>query len=275
MRSTLVGQPLVRFDAPLDIGPHPAESSIVEMVGVDRRRITIEFDDGIVLDTSLRWSGEWHLYRDEERWTKSTSAARVVIEVPGRVAVCFGGAGVETYRRPDARRHPILGGAGPDLRVVGVDLDAVIDRIVAVIDDGRPVVDVLGDEHLVTGLGNVVRSEVMWVMALDPYTPSDQLDEEDWRELIDVARRLSSSTPERLEVYGRLGQICRRCHGTIGCDDGDDGRTIHWCPNCQTTLEGPRPIVRHDDRTTDVRFLDEARAARQRVRIFDDLREFG
>lgn len=275
MRASLCGRPVVRFDAPLAIGPHPAESSVVEAVELDGRRVTIEFDDGIVLETVLRWSGTWHLYREHERWTKPTSAARVAIEVSGRIAVCFGGADVESFRRPDVRRHPLLGGAGPDLREPNIDLDVVVDRIVSASRADLSVVDVLGDQHLVTGLGNVVRSEVLWSMALDPRTPSSELDDEDWRELIGVARDVSTEAPDRLAVYGRLGQICRRCHGAIGCDETDDGRLIYWCANCQTTLDEPRPKPVIDERPTDVRYLDEAREARRRVRIFDDLREFG
>lgn len=275
MRASLCGRPVSRFDASLDIGPHPAERSVVETVDLDRRRVIIGFDDGIVLQTSLRWSGEWHLYREHERWSKPMSMARVVIEVPGRVAVCFGGAAVETYRHPDARRHPLLGGAGPDVRAVRLDVDGLIDRLVLASDHARSVVDLLGDEHMVTGIGNVVRSEVLWSVALDPRTPSVELDDEDWRDVIEATRRFATQAPDRLEVYGRLGQICRRCHGTIGCDEGDDGRLVYWCPNCQTTLENPHPIRVHDERSTDVRFLDEARTARGRVQIFDDLRDYG
>lgn len=275
MRSSLTGRPVVRFDAPLAVGPHPVASSIVESVTSDRRRVRLEFDDGIVLETSLRRGGTWHLYREHERWSKPTASARVVVEVPGRVAVCFGAADVETYRRPDVRRHPILGGAGPDVRELRIDLDAMIDRLVAASSDDLVVVDLLGDQHLVTGLGNVVRSEALWCMRLDPRTPSVELDDEDWRELIEIARSLSIDAPDRLEVYGRLGQICRRCHGAIGCDESDDGRLVYWCASCQTTLDDPRPKITVDERPTDVRFLDEARAARQRVQIFDDLRDFG
>jgi endonuclease-8 len=265
----------VRFDAPLAIGPHPTESSIVESVEVERRRVTIEFDDGIVLETTLRRNGSWHVFREHERWTKSTAAARVVVEVPGLVAVCFGAADVETFRRPDVRRHPILGGAGPDVREADVDLDSVIDRIVAALRGDLTVVEALGDQHLVTGLGNVVRSEALWCARLDPRTPSSELDDEDWRELVEVARSLSTDAPDRLEVYGRLGQICRRCHGAIGCDETEDGRLVYWCASCQTTLDDPRPKIVVDERPTDVRYLDEARAARRRVKIFDDLRDFG
>lgn len=275
MRASLCGRPVVRFDAPLAIGPHPAESSVVESVALDRRRVTIEFDDGIVLETALRWNGSWHLYREHERWSKPTAAARVAIEVPGRIAVCFGGADVETHRRPDVRRHPLLGGAGPDVREPSVDLDAVIDRIVAAARGDLTVVDVLGDQHLVTGLGNVVRSEALWAMALDPRTPSIELDDEDWSDLLGVIRSLSTDAPDRLAVYGRIGQICRRCHGAIGCDETDDGRLVYWCATCQTTLDEPLPKPVIDERPTDVRYLDEARAARRRVQIFDDLREFG
>ncbi|MGA1541622.1 MAG: hypothetical protein ACO38D_03955, partial [Ilumatobacteraceae bacterium] len=124
------------------------------------------------------------------------SMARVIVEAGGRVAVCFGAASVETYRTPDLGRHPLRGGAGPDLRVVRPDLDEVIDRIASEVPGHSRVVDVLGDHHVVTGLGNVVRSEALWAMSLDPFTDCSELDEEDWRELLEVARRFSSNAPE-------------------------------------------------------------------------------
>ncbi len=155
------------------------------------------------------------------------------------------------------------------------DLDQVIDRIVSEVPGVSRVVDVLGDQHVVTGLGNVVRSEALWATSLDPFTECSELDEEDWRDLLEVARCFSSNAPERLEVYGRLGQVCRRCHGTIGCDEGVDGRLVYWCPGCQRSLENRPTQSLHDERSTDLRYLDEARTARRRVQIFDDLRDFG
>ena len=89
MRTALVGQHTLRFDAMSTIGPAPVERSVIESVTVKGREILVQWDDGIVLSTALRFSGEWHLYRTVEMWRKETYRARVVMEVEGWVAVCF------------------------------------------------------------------------------------------------------------------------------------------------------------------------------------------
>ena len=101
MRTALIGRTTLRFDAVAGIGPHPRDGAVVETVRSERRRLFIEWDDGIVLETALRFSGEWHLYRTDVRWQKPMSEARAVIEVAGWVAVCFGAVDIETYRAPD------------------------------------------------------------------------------------------------------------------------------------------------------------------------------
>ena len=60
---------------------------------------------------NMRMSGSWHLYRPGEAWQRPHHEMRALIEVTGWVAVCFNAPVVETYRMPDASRHPGLGGA--------------------------------------------------------------------------------------------------------------------------------------------------------------------
>jgi len=69
----------LRFDAMSTIGPAPLEQSVIEKVICRGRHIDIQWDDGIILSTSLRFTGQWHLYRVGERWRKETHRARVVI----------------------------------------------------------------------------------------------------------------------------------------------------------------------------------------------------
>ena len=49
---------------------------------------------------------------------------------------------------------------------------------------------------------------------------------------------------ERLWVYGRQGQECRRCGATIMMrKQGPQARSTYWCPECQPWVgEGPVPV---------------------------------
>ena len=280
MRTALINQPTLRFDAVAGIGPHPREGAVIEAIRAGRRQLIVEWDDGIVLETSWRFSGEWHLYRSDVRWQKSMSEARAVIEVDGWVAVCFGPVRIETYRAPDRHRHPQCGGAGPDIRRTDVDVVALVDRMIAYSDPSSTIAEVLGDPRVMTGVGNVERSEVLWSVELDPWTEFGELTEDDCETLVDVAQRLATVGPHGLHVYGRVGQRCERCHGTItSTSSGADPRPVYWCPDCQTDpgegLVLPLNLQRVEAHPAEAMYLNDARAARQRVRIFDDLRELG
>ena len=60
-------------------------------------------------------NGSWHRYRPGERWRRPPSRARLVLEVPGAVAVCFDAPVVELLETRAEALHPALGRLGPDL----------------------------------------------------------------------------------------------------------------------------------------------------------------
>lgn len=277
MRTALIDRPTRRFDAMPTIGPHPQPGSLVDNVHRDGRRVIVEWDCGLMLETSLRFNGTWHLYRQGERWRLPMFDARVVIEVDGWVAVCFRGADVETYRSPDRLRHPRFGGVGPDLRNPRFDVEACVRRIVEHDDPDGYVIDLLGDPRVFAGVGNVDRSEVLWTIGLHPLARIGDLSFEDCHVLVETTRYLVNASNDRRVVYARNGQLCGRCHGTIQSRvHGEDRRRIFWCPDCQRSVDIaldrsalPQP---GDERghPAEVKFLKEARAARERLRIFDD-----
>lgn len=283
MRTALVGLPTLRFDAMSTIGPAPVERSVIESITVKGREILVQWDDGIVLSTALRFSGEWHLYRTDETWRKETYRARVVIEVEGWVAVCFDAPIVETYRQPDRKRHPQSGGVGPNISQPKTDLSGCTQRLLGYRYADAMIADVLMDESVVSGLGNVARSEALWAVGLSPYAKMADLSYEDCAVLIETASRIVQRDHETSPaVYGRNGQQCVRCRGTIEFKTiGNPRRNLYWCPECQGRLDRrliPNNLL-HGDHTpshpAELMYLSDAVAARKRRKIFDDLNQLG
>ena len=60
-------------------------------------------------------NGSWHRYRPGERWRRPPARARLVLEVPGAVAVCFDAPVVELLEQRAEALHAPLAGLGPDL----------------------------------------------------------------------------------------------------------------------------------------------------------------
>ena len=100
-------------------GPVPRVGRIVgsEITAVEAlgKNLLIRFDNGLEIRTHLRMNGSWHRYRPGERWRRPPSRARLVIEVPGAVAVCFDAPVVELFEQRSEALHPSLSRLGPDL----------------------------------------------------------------------------------------------------------------------------------------------------------------
>jgi endonuclease-8 len=248
LRTALVGRPTARFDAPRLYGPKPSIGRVVELVESHGKHLEIVWDDGLVLHTHLRMSGSWHLYRIGEPWRKPDGQARVVIEVPDWIAVCFSAPVVETYREFDMFRHPGYGRLGPDLCTASIpELELCARRIHEYLERDLHVCDVLLDQHVACGVGNVYRSEILWACELSPFARISSLEPSDCVQLITTAARMlranlkagqrrttNESLTGGLAAYGRNGQPCSRCGDTIHVRRvGDHARVLYWCPGCQ------------------------------------------
>jgi endonuclease-8 len=274
MRTALVGRPMVRFDAPQLIGPVPEAGRMVEVIEANKKHLEVTWDDGLVLDTHLKGSSEWHVYRNGDPWRRSYDDWRASIQTDDWVAVCFNAATVETYRQPDGQRHPGLGRLGPDLRLPTADVTEAIELLLSYPNRDARLRDVLVDQHVMQGVGNVFRCELLWAAQLSPWTHIADLKHHDAVQIVNsasamvranagrVRRSTTDETTAGLAVYGRCGQGCVRCHETIEARPvGTYGRTLYWCPGCQ---------VRHDrELPTEVREMDPHPAA---VKFMNDLR---
>ena len=197
-----------------------------------------------VLHTHLKMEGEWRVHRPGERWRRPAWQARAIVETPTAVAVGFDLGLVEVF--PAAEEADRLAYLGPDL--LGADWDAVeaVRRIEAAPE--VPIAVALGDQRNLAGLGNVYVNELCFLRGIRPTTPAGEVEAVP---LVDLASRviranrdrISRTTTgvdrrgERLWVYSRAGQPCRRCgtrieHGLLGRNDVEL-RDSWWCPNCQ------------------------------------------
>lgn len=243
--------------------PGPAVDRIVGREITDvlaiGKNLLLRFDNGLELRTHLRMQGTWHRYRPGERWRRAPSRAVLVVEVPGSVAVCFDAPVVELFETRAEALHPSLGRLGPDLLDPAVDVDEARRRLR---DPSRSDVEIgvaLLDQRALAGIGNVVKSETLFIERVDPFARVADLDDATLDRLVGTARRILVESaarrrgPERvttvdpvtrrllapgaLWVYGRAGRPCHRC-GTLvrSAQQGADlPRTTYWCPGCQSS----------------------------------------
>lgn len=248
LRMALAGRTMTRFEATRLLGPQPQPGRVIELVESHGKHLEIAWDDGIVLHTHMRMSGAWHLYRTGEQWRRSATQVRVTIGVAEWVAVCFAAPVVETYRYEDRRRHPGMGSLGPDLckPLDESDLAECLRRMADYEDPATPIHEVMLDQRIACGVGNVFKSEVLHACAVNPFLALYDVGEEQRQQLIETASALLQANLQRagritipdapggLAVYGRTGYPCFVCGTTIEMSrQGTHARSTYWCPRCQ------------------------------------------
>lgn len=251
LRPVLEGRKVVRFEAARASGSMPQPGCTITSVEAHGKHLVVHFDDGHVLQTHLRMTGRWDVYCRGERWRKPEHLARAVIETDDHVVVCFNAPVVRIHRAsratgasPSLQRA--IGHLGPDLCRADADLDEVVQRMGTIPSADTLVVDVLLDQRVAAGIGNVFKSEVLWAAGVAPDTPIGAIGLDKRRELVEVAakqlranltpgrRTTVAGPPGSVAVYGRSRRTCRRCGAAIRfAKMGTTNRSTYWCPRCQ------------------------------------------
>jgi endonuclease-8 len=211
------------------------------------KHLLVRLDDDTSVHTHMRMTGSWHVYSEGERWRRPESQARLVLSVEGgHVAVCFNAPVVELLSTADELLHPSLRGLGPDVLVTPLDVDGIRRRARA-LSPGTPIGDVLLDQRVVSGIGNIYRCDALFVGRVNPATPVGDLDDAVLDALVSTAAELLRASVDGARhepyVHRRTNRPCRRCGAPIRARrQGADARTSYWCPRCQPEVTPPGSI---------------------------------
>jgi endonuclease-8 len=261
MAPDLVGQVVRMIEVDQVVQPW-AEGSVATRCEALGKHLVIEVTgaEPHTLRVHLGMKGSWHRYRQGEAWRRLPSGRRVVIQTDAWLFVCFGPKDVEvthagSYLRPQVEH------LGPDL--LGVEFDMVDVLLRARLPSNRrlAIADVLLAQTVASGIGNVYKSELLFLERVDPFAPSsavadtklvaiyerarvlmrENLESGGWR--ITTTRPLHAtgfsadrSVPmeQRHWVYRRARKPCHEC-GTLVRSrlQGPMARMTYWCPRCQ------------------------------------------
>ena len=209
------------------------------------KHLLVRFASGEVLHTHLRMSGSWHAYSVGDRWRRPARQARVVLVCGERLAVCFNAPVAELLAARSEQVHPALAGLGPD--VLGEPFDAEeVRRRARARSPKLPLGELLLDQRVVAGIGNIWRCEALFLEGRHPWTPQGALSDDELDRLVTTARRLKRASagidpasaaggrPAPRWVYRRTGRPCRRCGTPVrSALQGEQARRAYWCPTCQ------------------------------------------
>jgi endonuclease VIII len=238
--STLLGE-AVDAEAPNPRGKaanvERVDGRTLESVAAHGKHLLLGFGD-LSLHSHLGMSGGWHFYRPGARWRRPRSSAWAVLSSGEWDAVQFGGPTLRVASTSRLRRDPQLLRLGPDILAEGFDVDATIAALRA--DPTRGLGDVLLDQHLVAGIGNIFKSEACYAARVDPWRPVGEVSDEELGAVLTAAREQMQAAVDTggrhsFRVYKRHQGSCPSCRGPISSrGQGDANRTTYWCPRCQS-----------------------------------------
>jgi len=232
LQKALAGKVVTRYETMLPKIEGPLRGRTIERVAAAGKNLIIDFSGDLHLRTHMRMNGEWHIYRPGERWQRPRRDMRVVIETADFVAVGFNVPVAELLTGRELQRA--LHEQGPDL-LAEFDAAEAVRR--AREHGGETISEVLLNQRVAAGIGNIWKSESLFVRGINPFTPVKDLGDDALEQLFLAARALlkkSAAGHRSLNVYSRGGQPCRKCGTAIESrKQGLDARLTYWCPRCQ------------------------------------------
>jgi endonuclease VIII len=199
--------------------------SCIQAVESHGKQLLIRSDDGRTLRVHLGMHGAVRLRppgAGSGRHVLRTAAGDAVIHHPTRYAV--------------QRSALVRITSGPDL--LGDFDEAEFLRRARLVD--RPVGEILMDQRVLAGIGNIVKSETLWRTRADPFAPVSTFNDERLREIARAAGEVlgegvAARGPLPRSIYKRSGRPCPRCCTPIRmARQGEALRSTYWCPACQS-----------------------------------------
>ncbi len=222
-----------------------------------------QFANGYTIYSHNQLYGLW-MVRDAYEYPETNRQLRLAIHTSQKSALLYSASAIEVWLTDELDAHPFLSKLGPDLldmarpgkEVGAVDIPQVAARFMDKQFARRRLTSLLLDQHFLAGLGNYLRSEILFVARVHPtLRPVDctaaqiddlaaatvQLTRQSYKTRgvtndLSLAERLKQEgvvyTDYRFRVFNRDGRSCYTC-GTPIVKERLGGRRLYFCPTCQ------------------------------------------
>lgn len=238
----------------------PLTGRTIEKVESRGKWCLLYFSGDLILVTHMLMSGTWHIYRTGEKWWMGRSRMRVAIRTADWQAVAFNVPICEFHTARSLERSSQVPQLGPDILSDEFTVEGGIGRLRGY-GEANPEAEiavVLLNQRVLAGLGNVYKSEVAFAAGVNPFRAMSTISEREMEVMTETSQRYmkanvldgsgdgivtysgnrrttnNANREERLWVYGRQGQECRRCGALVMMrKQGEQARSTYWCPECQ------------------------------------------
>ena len=228
---------------------------LVEAIETRGKAILVRFEGNLSVYAHSQLYGRWYVM-GRGKLPQTNRSLRFAIHNEKKSALLYSASEIDVLTPAEVDRHPFLSKLGPDVLSSGIDVADLVTRLSDPRFARRAVHALLLDQAFVAGLGNYLRSEVLFDAGLHPGVRLGDLSEIDRRRLarsiLQVTRQayrtggvtnsatrvknLKAQGMRRSEyrhhVFTRGGRSCWTCGEEI-LRQNLGGRKIFHCPECQ------------------------------------------
>jgi endonuclease VIII len=198
------------------------------------KHLLMDFSNELTLHSHMKMTGVWHIYANGERWRQPAHLARGVLRFEGDEAVVFDAPVVEIV----ASDGETVAHLGPDVLSDRLHIEEVLRR--ARLSKRETLGELLLDQEVCAGIGNIYKCESLWELRLDPWQLVSETEDRVLQAVYERARSLmrrslTASQFRKNTVHSRAGHPCPRCHGFIQlrAQGKLQPRQTFYCSRCQ------------------------------------------
>lgn len=217
------------------------------------------FNNGLSVYTHNQLYGKW-MIRKAYDFPETKRQLRFAIHNEKKSALLYSASDIQILSSPsEIENHPFLSKLGPDALSKGLQPETIQAALTSKKHYRRRLSTLYLDQHFLAGIGNYLRSEILFVARLHPQLRPMDCREDQLSALahasieityqsykykgvtndLDLANQLKADGARyrdyRYWVFGRVNKPCYVC-ATLIVKDIINGRRLYYCPNCQPSL---------------------------------------
>ncbi|WP_026375400.1 endonuclease VIII [Aestuariibacter salexigens] len=222
------------------------------------KALLTHFDCGLSVYSHNQLYGKWVCGR-RGQLPPSNRSLRLALHTDSHSAVLYSASDIQVLDETGLAAHPFLRKIGPDILAAELTPAIIADRLHQKIFQNRKLAILFLDQCFIAGLGNYLRSEILFAARVHPDLTPAQLSHEQVRKLADATLHISRrsydsggyTVPEhllgalhrekgdfervRFMVFDREGLPCRECVKPI-VRITRASRRLYLCPDCQAQI---------------------------------------
>ena len=237
--------------------PFEQELTGCRVKGIETRgkAMLTHFDNGLSVYSHNQLYGKW-MVRKSYDYPDTNRQLRFAVHNAKKSALLYSASDIQILTEPEIDTHPFLSQLGPDVLSKKLTAKQLQTALLSKKHYRRRLANLYLDQHFLAGIGNYLRSEILFVAKLHPQLRPIDCTEEELLVLaeasiaiayqsykykgitndLDLANQLKAQGATYREyrhwVFGRSHRPCHICETPI-VKDIISSRRIYFCPHCQ------------------------------------------